>query len=326
MSESTAQVSYFGKLPSRGDFVRSQDNHQLLALLDRWTGQGLELLSQDVDWKRAYDDAPPLNFAFLGSRNRSVIAGHLLPSHDASQRRFPFLSATHLQVAPSQEFIARSPLAFSRLWSALARSSREAVAADEASATLRQLADTRLALGTGSSAYDAPYFDFLDMQVLDSLQVTLAQAGHQRFNARWTLPALGLLLQPALAGAAMPIDKGLSLPLPRDALYRPLVAAFWMDLVSGFLARADFELAVLVNENGPPRLVIGFNGADGNILHSVLDARAARGRLIEVDDAEWVEDQLSGDYALNKLASYLDRGDLSLRSARQVFRETFLGA
>ena len=134
------------------------------------------------------------------------------------------------------------------------------------------------------------------------------------------------LLQPALAGAAMPIDKGLSLPLPRDALYRPLVAAFWMDLVSGFLARADFELAVLVNENGPPRLVIGFNGADGNILHSVLDARAARGRLIEVDDAEWVEDQLSGDYALNKLASYLDRGDLSLRSARQVFRETFLGA
>ena len=44
------------------------------------------------------------------------------------------------------------------------------------------------------------------------------------------------------------------------------------------------------------------------------------------DDAEWVEDQLSGDYALNKLASYLDRGDLSLRSARQVFRETFLGA
>ena len=49
-------------------------------------------------------------------------------------------------------------------------------------------------------------------------------------------------------------------------------------------------------------------------------------RMLRLDKAEWVEDQLSGDYALNKLASYLDRGDLSLRSARQVFRETFLGA
>ncbi|MCW5581216.1 MAG: type VI secretion system-associated protein TagF, partial [Luteimonas sp.] len=283
MSESTVQISYFGKLPTRGDFVRSQDNHQLMALLDRWAGHGLELLSQDADWKRAYDEAPPLHFAFLGSRSRAVIAGHLLPSRDASQRRFPFLSATQLSLPPSQEFIARSPLAFSRLWSALARGSREAMAADDASAILRQLAETRLALGTGSYAYDAPYFEFLDMQVLDSLQDTLAQAGHPRFSARWTLPALGLLLQPALSGAAMPIDKGLSLPLPRDTLYRPLVAAFWMDLVSGFLARAEFELGVLVNETGAPRLLIGFNGADGNLLHNALDARAARGRLIEVD-------------------------------------------
>ena len=326
MNEPSAIVAYFGKLPSRGDFVRSQDHPQLMALLDRWAGHGLELLSQDVDWKRTYDDAPPVHFAFLGSRNRSVIAGHLRPSHDASQRRFPVLAATQCQAALSPDFIARSPLAFSRLWSTLARESRDAVAADEASATLRQLTETRLPLDADGTAYDAPYFDFLDLQVLDSLQDTLTQAGHDRFRSRWTLPALGLLLQPALAGAAMPIDKGLSLPLPRDALYRPLVAAFWMDLVSGFLTRTEFEVALLVTDSGPPRLVIGFNGADGRILHTVLDARAAQGRLIEVDDAEWVEDQLSGDYALNKLASYLDRGDLSLRSARQVFRETFLGA
>ena len=326
MSEVSAAIGYFGKLPSRGDFVRSPDNHQLMLLLDRWAGHGLELLSQDVDWKRLYDTASPLHFAFLGSRSGMLIAGHLMPSGDASQRRFPFLSASHLQVAPSLDFIARSPLAFSRLWTVLARTAREVVAAEEASLALRQLGDTRFPLSTAAGAYDAPYFDFLDMQVLDTLQDTLVQSGHARLSLKWTLPALGLLLQPALTGAAMPIDKGLSLPLPRDPLYRPLVAAFWLDLVSGFLARADFELALLVNESGEPRLTLGFNGADGNLLHGAFDDRVARERLIAVDDAEWVEDQLSGDYALNKLASYLDRGDLSLRSARQVFRETFLGA
>ena len=36
MNEPSAIVAYFGKLPSRGDFVRSQDHPQLMALLDRW--------------------------------------------------------------------------------------------------------------------------------------------------------------------------------------------------------------------------------------------------------------------------------------------------
>ena len=48
----SAGVSYFGKVPSRGDFVRAADNHQLLGWLDRWAGESLELLSQSPDWKQ----------------------------------------------------------------------------------------------------------------------------------------------------------------------------------------------------------------------------------------------------------------------------------
>lgn len=326
MSEVAIPVGYFGKLPSRGDFVRTPDNHQLMNLLDRWAGDGLELLSQDIAWKQSYEAAQPMHFAFLGPRSRLVIAGHMLPSRDASERRFPFIAATHLQVQPSTDFVARSPLAFSRLWTALTRMTRAAVAAEDAGGPLRDIVDTRFSLNPAPGAYDASFQDFLDMQVLDSLEDALAEAGHGRVVLKWALPALGLLLQPALSGAKMPIDKGLSLPLPRDPLYRPLAAGFWLDLVSGFLARADVELALLINEGERPRLMIGFNGADGRILHSAIDPRVAAERLINVDNAEWVEDQLQGDYGLNKLASYLDRGDLSLRAARQVFRETFLGA
>ena len=54
-------------------------------------------------------------------------------------------------------------------------------------------------------------------------------------------------------------------------------------------------------------------------------AQAQLLREERVDDADWVEEQVAEDYALNRLVSFLDRDDLSLRMARKVFGETFLG-
>jgi type VI secretion system protein ImpM len=181
-----------------------------------------------------------------------------------------------------------------------------------------------VSLSVEPAHYEAPFLDFLDLQDLGALQGLLQEAGHPGRLAL-TLPALGLLLQPVLAGGGAHIDKGLSLPLPRDPLYRPLVAAFWLDLVAGFLARAPFELAVLLPDGPSPRLVVGFNGADGRTLHAALDPQAAEEQLIRVDDAEWVEEQVAEDYALNRLVSFLDRDELPLRMARKLFAETFLG-
>ena len=120
----SAGVSYFGKVPSRGDFVRAADNHQLLGWLDRWAGESVELLSQNPDWKRVYDDSPEIHYAFLGSRSKLVLCGHFLPSRDASQRRFPLLSAVRLEATEPLPFIGRSPLAMSNAWSGLSRMAR----------------------------------------------------------------------------------------------------------------------------------------------------------------------------------------------------------
>ncbi|ROU09394.1 type VI secretion system-associated protein TagF [Lysobacter enzymogenes] len=325
-AETLASMSYFGKLPSRGDFVRTAESHQLMVLLDRWAGSGVELLAQDPGWKQLYDTAPPMHFAFLGSRSRLAIGGHFLPSRDATERRFPFLSATYLDISQPLAFIGRSPLVLARVWGGLARLCGQAVRAEDAADSLRELSENKVAVTTDPGVYDAPFADFLDMQDVGALQSLLHQSGHAHVQLRWVLPALGLLLQPVLTGAASQIDKALSLPLPRDALYRPMVAAFWLDLVSGFLSRADFELAVMIQETAAPRLVIGFNGADGRTLQAVLDPHVGGEQIIRVDDAEWVDNHVAGDYALNKLVSYIGRDDLSLRVARKAFGETFLGA
>lgn len=322
----TVAAGYFGKVPSRGDFVRTADNQQLMALLDRWAGGTLEQLSRNPDWKRLYDQAPPLHFAFLGSRSRLVVCGHLLPSHDASQRRFPLLSAIRTEVANPLGFIGRSPMALNRVWSGLSRHAREAAAAEDAGDALKAMGETHYELTVDPAAHAAPFDDFLETQSIGSLQCLLHGSGHTRLQLRHALPALGLLLGPVLTGSGVTIDKGLELPLPADPLYRPLAAAFWLDLVSGFLARGDFELAVLVRDEQAPRMVLGFNGADHDTLRAAIDPQAADEHLIRIEGAEWVEDQLAADYALNKLASYVDRDDLSLKSARAIFSETFLGA
>ena len=333
VAETPLPVSYFGKLPTRGDFVRTSESQPLMGLLDRWAGQGVELLTQDPGWKQLYDEAQPMHFAFIGSRSRLGIGGHFLPSRDATDRRFPFLTATRLELNQPLGFIGRSPLALSRLWSTLARLSRQALAATDAAESLRELAESRIGMVADHAVYDAPFHDFLDLQDVGSLQQLLRESGHPQLVLKWTLPALGLLLQPVLSGGLAQVDKGLSLPLPRDPLYRSLVAAFWMDLIAGFLANADVELAILIKEatrNGAhapegPRLVVGFHGADGRTLQAALDPQIAADRIIRVDDADWVESYIEEDASLARLVSYLERDDLSMRTARTSFGETFLG-
>ena len=318
----------FGKLPGRGDFVRTPDQHALMLTLDRWAGGSIELLARNPDWKRLYDTALPMHFAFLGSRSRHGIGGHFVTSRDASHRRFPFLAATRFQTSAPLAFIGRSPLALSRLWSALGRFAREAVAADDPGDALRSLGDLRIAVSSDPQDYDAPFSDFADLQGMGALQRLLRETGHPRLRLDQVLPALGLLMQPLIVGGPGRIDKALALPLPRDTLYRPLVAAYWLDLIGGFLGRAEFELVLLLQEGDQsvaPRLLVGFNGADPRTLHAALDPQVAEDQIIRVADADWVQDELDGDYALNRLASFLGHDDLPLRLARGYFNETFLG-
>lgn len=318
---------YFGKLPSRGDFVRSTHGPGLIQTLDRWLSGGVEALAVDPRWKEVYDQVRPMHLAFLGSRNPLGLAGHLMASRDASGRRFPFITAARLQTAQPLDFLARSPLALGRAWNRLGTAARRAAEAQDASPVLADLAGEEVEIEGAVDAYDAGVRDFLEMQTVDSLGAMLAQAGHA-MDLRLALLGLGLLLQPLPASGAQQLDRGLLLPLPADPLYRPLVATLWLDLVAGFLARADFELALFLPQagEGPPLMALGFDGASARVLHAMLDPAFGREVFIDTRDAAWVQDHLGQDYAVHKLASYLAQGSLTLRQAVLTFKEAFLGS
>lgn len=327
MNAATATpIGYFGKIPSRGDFVKAAHSLPLVGALDDWLAGTMELLSGDPRWKLTYDAVQPLHFAFCGPKSRQAVAGHLVASSDQARRRFPFLTVASMELDAPEDFVKRSPLVLSRLWNRMALQTAELMGAAEPGEALQAIASTKIPLEIGTSAYDAAFSDFLEMQCVSSLDRMLAQAG---FNGtiRQLILALGFLLQPVMTSTSSRLDKSLVLPLPDDAMYRYLVAAFWMHLVKPFVSRAHFELAIFLTRlGGRPVMVLGFSGASPHTLHAVMEPQAALDHHVTFDEAEWVEDQLASDYGVRKLAAYLAQPAFSLRATHDAFLEAFIGA
>ncbi|HEY4317362.1 MAG TPA: type VI secretion system-associated protein TagF [Herbaspirillum sp.] len=320
------KVGYFGKIPARGDFLKATDNAALITLLDNWLAQSMEFLSHDPRWKIIYDAMPPLNFAVMGPRSNRAIAGHLRGSTDQSQRRFPFLSMSAMDIGDPVAFVESSPLILSRLWTRLELLTGAVMTAQDPTAPLQTLAGTTMELELNTAAYKAAFADFMELQTIGALDRMLFQSGF-RGSLRQLLIALGLLLQPVMASSSSRLEKSLVLPVPSDPIYRSLVATFWMHLITPFLRRADFELALFLTKiKDQPSMVLGFGGASPRTLHAIVDAQIGAEHHISFEEAEWIEDHIGSDYGVRKLSSYLAQADLSLKSAHDSFREAFIGA
>ncbi len=322
-----AQIAYFGKIPSRGDFVKSPHNPQLLQTLDRWVAQAIDLLAEDPRWKIVYAGMQPLHFAFLGSHSRLAIAGHIVASHDQSSRRFPFLAATALAVEQPLAFLARSPLALARLWSRVAAQMQPLLGENDSTAALHALGELQVPvdIGGANNQHGNTFSDFVEHQTLSGLEQMLLANGHP-VRLRGAMLALGSLLRPVMTSGSTQLERGLTLPLPTDPLYRSLVASFWLELIAPFVSKADFELVIFIGTIAQrERLVIGFSGASAATLHSVLDPQAYATHNIDIDDPEWIDEHVQNDSGISKLVSYLEQPNLSLKIAIDTFREAFVG-
>ncbi len=323
---SVASATYFGKVPSRGDFIKGSGQAQLVGMLDRWLSQSMELLATDPRWKTTYDNATPLHFAFVGARSRLSIVGHLHPSHDASNRRFPFLAATAIDRDDDALFHS-GPVYFSRLWHHFRRIVEQTCASDDPAAVLIALGDIDCNDEVSATGRSDALNAFLRAHTLARFEAML-ETDTRQVDMRRILLALGLLLRPLLGTGTGAIEKGLSLPLAADPLHRDLSAALWMSLVARFLMRSAAELQMLVVANGAqPRLILGFNGASAKTLLSGLAPDTSAQTNIVLDDPEWVDTHpaLTQDYGVAKLSSYLTRADISLPTAIATFKEVFLG-
>ena len=320
------RLAYFGKLPARGDFVKACDNHALVQLLDDWLAQVMSALTMEPRWKLNYDALAPLRFAFVGTRSRRAIAGRLEASCDVSQRRFPFMAMSAIEVPDAGAFVGCSPLVLSPLWQRLDSLCAGMLSQADPAPALLALAGEVVQVDPGDPGHAARLSSFLQAQTLHSLQTMLASPTFP-VTVRELLLGLGMLLQPVRQsghGRSIRLEKNLVLPLPADEGLRELVASFWLHLILPFLQPLDFELALFFAHLGEaPVLLVGFCGADPHALRALIDPQAAGERLIVLDQLDWVEDALAPAPALRHLSACLQQEQLSLRSACAMFNDVF---
>jgi type VI secretion system protein ImpM len=325
MSGATAQALYFGKLPSRGDFVRSSAGSALIQSIDQWMSQTMELLAEETRWKIVYDAAAPVHFAILGAQSNAGLVGHMAASQDASGRRFPFVMAASFEVPDPANFLPYSPQALSPLWGRLDAQVRLALKAQEFAQVQDLLATEPVELEVRGDVLREGYKNFAQLLTLERFETSVSPPG-ELISFRQTVLALGLLLQPVLSQGHADMSKGLVLPLPRDPMQLPHALTLWVDLVTRFFKRTPAETAIFVTTHGEqPVLVMGFHGASPATLRSVIDTEFCRADNVAVTEAAWVEDWIGSDYGLRKLSNHLRDPALSLAAAVDMFRETFLG-
>ncbi len=312
----TGRIGYFGKIPARSDFVKVAHHVPIMTMLDEWLAQVMSRLPSSPRWKLDYDAMAPVSFAFAGPARRHAVAGHLVASHDQSGRRFPFLMMRTLDVAEPEPFVQRCPLAFAPLWDYFDTMAPRIVNSDDPGLYLQSLVDASIALHDGDRELDA----FLAEGTVAALSELLGCASER------LILGLGLLLQPVMHSKPTALHKSLVLPLPVAATRRCAVAAFWLELVTPFLRRGAFDLALFLTRQGEqPVLVIGFCSSAAETLRAIIDPLAAREQQVGFSDTRWVDEQLGLDVDVRTLASYLDQADLPLGLARDLFLKTFIG-
>lgn len=316
---------YFGKISSRGDFVKSVSGTKVIALIDNWVAQGMEMLIADPGWKGCYDSAGTIDFLFIATHKKHTICGALIPSGDASSRRFPFIAATLFEIDHSLTFLPLSPLVLERHVNHQRALIQHAVKTHDAADALATLSEVPLDTSVDSGKLTGSYDHFLLNTTIKGLTNTLA-LDSERATIRQIVLAIGYLLQPILTNYATPPQKGLTLPLPADPARVPFVKALWLDLISGFLSRADFELSVFsCFDRGNPKLIITFNGATSSVFRALFEEQAAREQLIDISQATWAEEYALQNPGTLRLSSYLEHSELSLRQVVETFRQSFTG-
>jgi type VI secretion system protein ImpM len=313
-------IGYFGKIAARKDFVKAASDRVLANLLDQWLADVMNQLTSNPRWRQHYDALRPLHFAFIGTRNRSAIAGHLAASRDQSDRRFPFLTMSAMRVEDALAFLSCSPLALAPLWELMAALTADAQLASDPATALQRLAGAEVDVDETNGSTENELQAFLAQTTLAGLDAMLGA----QYSARRLILALGLLLRPMRTGAGARLEKSLVLPLPPAQRERTLVASLWLALATTFLREVDVELALFFCEReGRHMLAAGFCGASADTLQAVIDPEFAISQQVALDDNDWVEDALATSGEAARLAVCLAQPQLPLDVALRLFRESF---
>jgi len=220
----------FGKLPTFADFVRHNAGGREVLAFDQWLQHGIHHARTELrdEWETSYRHAPAYRFVFFPENSESLLLGVLQPSHDRSERSYPFIVCLRIDRRLSANRLPLIPMLFS---SFLDDASLLVEDARSESMTLQQLAERTEALCAPVECDYANLSRAYEMRLSstnpDQLRA-LVWNGDGSERAQTLFKNLIDVLVPLRGRNAGRLALGLRFPLPAEPSSQSFTASFWL--------------------------------------------------------------------------------------------------
>jgi len=320
MMPASLPLVYFGKLPSRGDFVRSKSHLNETKAIDDWVSQAVANASGWLEDRYWLHDSPVISFSHINTATKRIITGVLIPSHDSSQRHYPLIGFGICYLDKPKTWMNYLPIKSLAPWDSayqvltIARDQTDNVVA------IKALSECDMPIDSHASTH---YYDFINTTTLERIAQLLSQSKAQLIQQ---IIAMGLLFLPTLSKGFNGFNKTLYWSLTADKSSAIQLATFWHDLLHGFYRSHELCFNTYLFSGGERyRMVLSFSEPNGQLLSQLptLDNALPDG-WISMDDSDWTEGYIADDIGLSRFQKLLQSEQLNLYDARQLFKQIFL--
>ncbi|GAA0315808.1 type VI secretion system-associated protein TagF [Psychrobacter aestuarii] len=313
MSDTQLPLSYFGKLPARGDFVRARHNVADIENIDRWVSDAIRLSGTLTETLNT------LSFSHIDTTAQQVITGSMLASHDSSGRKYPLIGFCVLYLEKPKQWMNYLPTKALPIWTDIDTALNQVVSSPSEHVT-DLLSKHTVLIHSSSSPH---YYDFINSTTLNDIA---AYKDSDKQAIAQQIIATGLLFLPTYTKGFHGLNKTLCWTLGHDKDTAVGLATFWHDLIHGFYQPHELHLnTYFYKRQGIYQLFISFGQPDSHLLAQITDTDTVfHEDWVMIDDSQWTQEYIDEDIGLTRFSHMLLREDSFLYDVRQLFKTVFL--